>query len=249
MANLPRKLQKVFGGSLGATGNIGRFGSAAAGSPAYSLDLDQIQTTAWLNAWAAAIVNAPGGLASPALQDMNAAFLVFSQQIGYLLQKGIADWLSTQEYFTDDFVKVGGVVFISKSDNNTGNNPLTDTNNWKTLASTLGVGATQAKAWVCFDGRSGALYSAQNVSSVSRIAAGSYVLNFTTPMANALYAFSGSAGTAAGQLWLNGDDNIIVGGVSGRTMLKSTTQLSLFCWDGGSSTQDSSAISALIFGP
>lgn len=247
MSNLPRKLQKIFGGSLSASGNIARFGSLAAGAPAYSTDLDQIQTAEWLGAWAAALINAPGGLSSPALQDMNAVLLVLSQQLAYVLQKGIPDWLSTQEYFTDDFVKVAGVVYISKTDNNTGNNPTSDANNWKTLQSTLGLGIAQARAWVCFDGTTGAITSAHNVASVTRTAAGRYILNFTTALPNDKYAFSGSCGTPAGQTWSTGDDNIVVGGVSGATMVKSTTQLSVFAWDGGTKTQDSRAISVIIF--
>lgn len=249
MANLPRKLQQIFGGSLPAAGNIAEYGSLKAGSPAYSLDPDVIQTPAWLNAWVGAIINAPGGLASPALQDMNAAFFVVTRQLAYLFQKGIADWITTEEYFTNDFVKVGGVLYISKTDNNSGNNPVTDTNNWKTLASTLALGTQLPRAWVCFNGADGSIYSALNVASVTRTAAGCYILNFGTPIGDALYAFSGSCGTPAGQAWSTGDDNVVVGGVSGRTMIKSTTQLSVFSWDrGDGSPQDSRAISVLIFG-
>lgn len=248
MANLPRKLAKIFGGSLAANPNVAVFGSLKAGTPTYSLDLDTIQSAAWLQGWLGAIINAPGGLASPALQDMAAAFYVLSAQIAYLTQKGMPDWLSTQEYFIDDFVKVAGVVYISKTNNNTGNNPVSDTNNWKTLQSTLGLEVSQARAWVCFDGRTGAIESAHNVSSVTRTAAGAYVLNFTTPLPNASYAFAGSCGTKAGTAWSSGDDNILVGGVNGRSMIKSTTQLSVFAWDGGANTQDASAISVQIFG-
>lgn len=248
MANLPRKLQQIFGGSLAASGNIAKFGSLAASSPAYSLDPDLIQTPAWLNAWAAALINAPGGLASPALQDMNAAFFVVTQQIAYLLQKGMADWIATETYYTDDFVKVGGVVYISKVDNNINKNPTTETNEWKTLASTLSTGVQLPRAWVTFVGSTGVILSASNVSSVTRSAAGAYVLNFVTPLADALYGFAGSCGTGAGLPWQNGDDNILVGGVSGRTMIKSTTQLSVFAWDGGANTQDPGVVSVWIFG-
>lgn len=249
MANLPRKLQQIFGGNLSATGNIAKFGSLAAAAPAYSLDPDEIQTTAWLNAWAAALINAPGGLASPALQDMNAAIFVITRQLAYLFQKGMPDWITTETYYTNDFVKVAGVVFISKTDNNSGNNPLTDTNNWKTLASTLTTGIQLSRAWVCFDGTTGAIKSAYNVSSVTRNAAGSYVLNFTTPLLDDLYGFSGSCGTPPGTAWRAGDDNTLVGGVSGRTMIKSTSQLSVFCWDrGDGTTQDAGAISVQVFG-
>ncbi len=248
MANLPRKLQKIFGGSLTPANNLAKFGSLAAASPGYSSDLDLIQTTAWLSAWNNALINAPGGNASPALQDMNGLFFVLTQQLAYLLQKGMADWITGETYYTNDFVKVGGVIYISKTDSNSGNNPVSDTNNWKTLQSTLGLAISQSKAWVCFNGLDGSIYSAQNVSSVTRTAAGCYVLNFTTPLTDALYAFAGSCGTPAGQAWSTGDDNIVVGGVSGRTMIKSQTQLSVFAWDRGDGPQDARAISVQIFG-
>lgn len=249
MANLPRKLQQIFGGSIPAAGNIAKFGSLAAGSPAYSLDPDEIQTARWLQAFGAALINAPGGLASPALQDMNAALFLITRQLAYIFQKGMPDWITDEVYYIDDFVKVGGVVFISKTDNNTGNDPLVDTNNWKTLASTLTTGIQLARAWVCFSGVDGSIFSAYNVSSVNKTASGSYVLNFTTPFTDALYAFGGSCGTPAGAPWRSGDDNSLVGGVSGRTMIKSTGQLSVFCWDrGDGTTQDAGAVSVMIFG-
>ncbi len=248
MANLPRKLQKIFGAGVAPTGNIGQFGSAAAGAPAYSGDLDQIQTARWLDAWGAALINAPGGLASPALQDMNAAFYVMTTQIAYILKKGMPDWLASEEYFIDDFVKVGGVVYISRSDNNTGNPPTLDANNWKTLQSTLTTSArAQAKAWVCFDGRTGAINDGYNVASVARTAAGCYLLTFTTPMANKFYAFAGSCGTANGVAWGVGDDNYICGGATGRVMVKTENQLSIFAID-RESLQDPSAVSIIIFG-
>ncbi len=248
MANLPRKLQRIFGGSLTPANNIAKFGSLAAASPGYSSDLDLIQTTAWLSAWNNALINTVGGNASPALQDMNAVLFAITQQLAYIFQKGMPEWLTTETYYINDFVKVGGVVYISKTDSNSGNNPTSDTNNWKTLQSTLGLAVSQSKVWVCFDGRSGAIYSSQNVSSVTRTAAGCYVINFTTPLTDAFYAFAGSCGTASGTPWISGDDNILVGGVSGRTMIKSTSQLSVFAWDRGDGPQDSSAISVQIFG-
>lgn len=248
MANIARKLQKIFGGSLTAPSNIAKFGSKAAGAPAYSLDLDQIQTAEWLNAWAAALINAPGGLASPALQDMNAAFFVITTQLGYLFQKGMPEWLTTETYYTNDFVKVGGVLYISKTDNNVGNDPTTDTNNWKTMASTLNSSDAICKAWVNFDGTTGAIKSAFNVSSVSRTSAGVYILNFGTALANANYAWSGNCGNNAAGTYINGNDNHMTGGAPGKVSVKSTTQLSVFCYDRGDvATQDSNDISIMIF--
>jgi hypothetical protein len=52
-----------------------------------------------------------------------------------------------------------------------------------------------AKAWVNFDGgrvnTAGTIYSAMNVSSVTYVSTGQYIINFTAPMTNANYAFAG----------------------------------------------------------
>lgn len=249
MAKITRKNQKIFGGSLAAPSNIAVFGSLAAAAPAYSLDPDAIQSAEYLLAWAAALVNAPGGNASPALQDMNALFFLLSRQMAYVMQDGIPEWNAETTYYIDSFCKLGGVVYIAKTDNNLNKDPVTQTNDWKTLASTLGTATKEAKAWVSFVGATGVILSAYNVATVARTAAGSYVLNFTTNLADALYAWAGSCGTAAGGAWQAGDDNTVVGGVNGRAMVKSTSQLSVFCWDRvDGTTQDPGVVSVMIFG-
>lgn len=50
-----------------------------------------------------------------------------------------------------------------------------------------------AKAWVSFNGITGAIYNSYNVSSITKNAAGSYDVNFTTPMVNNTYTVAGSA--------------------------------------------------------
>jgi hypothetical protein len=47
---------------------------------------------------------------------------------------------------------------------------------------------TTAKAWVTFTGSTGAILSSFNVSSVTRVSAGSYTVNFTSAMPNANYS-------------------------------------------------------------
>jgi len=70
-----------------------------------------------------------------------------------------------------------------------------------TINDSSGVLATQngmtgiAKAWVNFNGAGSAtIRSSFNVSSVTYNGAGDYTINFTTAMANANYAISGSSG-------------------------------------------------------
>lgn len=247
MSAIPRKTQQIFGGSLSPAGNIAKFGSLAASSPAYSGDLAQIQTPAWLNGLAAALINAPGGLASPALEDLNAVLYLITTQLAYIFQDGMSEWDSATTYQIDSFVKVGGAVFISKTANNL-NNLVSDTNNWKTLASTLNNSQGIAKAWVTFDGRTGVITDSFNVSSVSRTAVGCYIVNFAQNMANAYYAFSGSVGSG-GAGFSNGDDNMITGGAPGKTSVKSASQCSVFCYDrGDTATQDGTSISVIFFG-
>ena len=125
MAKITRKTQKVFAGSVSASGNIAVFGSLATGSPAYSTDPDSIQTTAYLQGWQSATV----GNNSPALQDDNALNFLFSRQLAYLLQQGIAEWDAATEYHQHSFASSGGVAYRSLTNNNTGN-AVTDTNNW-----------------------------------------------------------------------------------------------------------------------
>jgi hypothetical protein len=73
-----------------------------------------------------------------------------------------------------------------------------------TLNSGTGVLATQngmtgvAKAWVAFNGTTGAINgTAFNVSSVTRAGTGQFAINFTTAMVNANYAVSSSCSAVA----------------------------------------------------
>lgn len=253
MARLPRKTQQIFGGSLAAAGNIAVFGSLAASAPNYSLDLATIQSLpAFANAWAAALINTPGGNASPALQDMNALFYLLTTQIAYLMQSGVAEWDSATTYFTGNWVLVSGVGYVSKTDNNQNNNPVTDVNNWQTLASSLTGGSLGVcQAWVNFAGNgpigNQTIYRSFNVSNVSKSSPGVYMVNFTTPMPNAMYAWSGSVGTG-GSGFTNGDDNYLTNGAPGQVSTKTASQLSIFCYDRVNSySEDSQNISVMVF--
>jgi hypothetical protein len=72
-----------------------------------------------------------------------------------------------------------------------------------TLNDSSGVLATQngmsgiAKAWVNFNGSTGAIRVSFNVASITKNASGSYTVNFTNAMPSADYGFAGSAGTGA----------------------------------------------------
>lgn len=246
MAKILRKLQKIFAGSVSASGNIAQFGSLAAGSPAYSNDPDAIQTPEYLLGWQAATV----GNNSPALQDDNALNYLFSRQLAYIFQAGIPEYDAGTEYHQYSLCQSGGNVYQSITNNNTGN-PVTDTNNWLiVLRPTTAQGAAQAK--VVFDGTGAigancVLASSFNVSSVLKFETGGYEINFTNPLSDANYAWSGSCGAKNGQAWQNGDDDALTGTAVSRTAVVTTTKLRVWVvGTGDNSRQNSSRISVIV---
>lgn len=125
MAKIARKQAKIFGSSAGAL-EIGKFGSLAAGSIAYTTDPDTIQAlTEYLEGWFSAII----GSNSPAIEDMNALCYLFAYQIAYILQAGIAEYNSTTTYYIGSMVNSAGVIYMSLTDTNTGN-AVTDSTKW-----------------------------------------------------------------------------------------------------------------------
>ena len=125
-SNLPRITQKIFAENTKT--NIGQFGSAKNGSPFRTGDIQQIQAlTAWGEGWDAAVISDRN---YPPLEEMTGVQKVFSQQIAYILQKGMPEWDNGTTYFQNDMCRVGSMFYYSKTDNNTGNNPDTDKTNW-----------------------------------------------------------------------------------------------------------------------
>ena len=60
-------------------------------------------------------------------------------------------------------------------------------------ATTQASGSGVAKAWVRFNGVTGAILGSYNVSSITRISTGYYTINMTNALANANYAIAGSS--------------------------------------------------------
>lgn len=133
MAKITRKTQKIFGESAGATG-ITEYGSPASGTPAYSTDLDDIQTTAWGTGWSAAAL---AGTEIPTFQDFNAIHYTATTQLAYLFQEGIPEYDVATEYNQFSIVKKVGTyeLYGSKINANTGNAlpSQTDNTEWKYL--------------------------------------------------------------------------------------------------------------------
>lgn len=126
MPKLPRKVQKVFGNAIGATGQFGVYGSLAAASPQYSKDPKVIQSLA---AWELGLAGAVVGNKSPALEDINSLFYTAFYQLACLLESGVPEWDMDTPYFIDDFASSGGKIYKSKTDDNL-NNAIGDTNHW-----------------------------------------------------------------------------------------------------------------------
>jgi hypothetical protein len=61
-----------------------------------------------------------------------------------------------------------------------------------------------AKAWVNFDGTTGTIRTAYNVSSITRAGAGSYYVNFTNAFSDMNYTTVASGGNSTSNFMFNG---------------------------------------------
>jgi len=115
------------------SGNLKAFGSAAQGTErtvfggtAQSDLLTDNVDASFLRGWG--IVPVSG---NPTKQDFNALGFTVSQMLAYLHQQGVAEWDAAQEYNVDAIVVIGSAIYISKTNANIGNPPVTDSGaNW-----------------------------------------------------------------------------------------------------------------------
>jgi len=131
MVNIARKTQKIFA-SLAS--NTGVFGSAADNTKILSNDLDVLQSKpAFLQGWIDAVL---GTKKFPALEEFQAMDVITTQQIAYILQKGIPEYDAGTTYYVSCVVRQPNTyqLYGSLSDDNTGH-PLSDAVNWKPLIS------------------------------------------------------------------------------------------------------------------
>lgn len=63
----------------------------------------------------------------------NAALYTISQMVAYLHQAGVPEWNADQEYHTGSITNKDGVLYVSLEDDNKGNDPASDAENWKAL--------------------------------------------------------------------------------------------------------------------
>lgn len=129
MPKITRITQKIFGINA-ASNQVTAFGTAKEDNPTYTKDPAIIQNANFLNGWNNAIEEDK----APFEEDSNGLYLAVTSQLAYLFQQGISEWDSATAYYTNSLCAVidNGNLIIkrSASDNNVGNNPLTDDVNW-----------------------------------------------------------------------------------------------------------------------
>lgn len=134
MAKLTRYTQLVFGSTAGSN-QMAEYGSFAAGTPltynGSTITPSIVQALGnYLEGWFGAVL----GQNSPAIEDMNALCFLFAYQLTYLMQEGIAEYDASTIYFINSVVNYSGNVYVSLTNNNTGNTPPSIAN-WKLLSS------------------------------------------------------------------------------------------------------------------
>jgi hypothetical protein len=249
---IPRTTQKIFGNSLTTTNNVAVWGSLAAGSPAYSGDPATIQS---LSQFEQGLNGAVIGNRSPAIQDLNGLFYLITAQIAYMLQNGVPEWDTGTTYYTNQFCRVGTVLFVSLTNSNTGHNPTTDTNNWAPYF-TKASGPTLAAAWVEFDGindsspGSSRIINSFNVSSIAHNGTGDYTINFDNALPSSNYVFTGSCGVEQGQApTLPADQGIVVGAFGTNLGVRNASACRVYTVDPTSrAAVQSGCVSVLFFG-
>lgn len=136
MERLPRVTAKIFA-SNAAADDIGQYGSALTGTKVLTSDIEEIQALpAYEVGWKDAVLSNRN---YPTLQEMNGLQKTFSQQIAYCLQSGMPEWDSETEYYQFQFCRVNNNFYYSLTDNNIGNNPATDSTNWRLYGGSIPI--------------------------------------------------------------------------------------------------------------
>lgn len=139
---LERKLMEIYGENA-ATRDIIAYGSDIAGNIVETKDPDVIQTEAYKTGVRSAVV----GNNSTTLQNRQALDFLFSRQLKYLYQHGVAEWGADETYFVNSLaVGSNGTLYVSLTDNNKGNDPVTDTTNWQAFPTPAQLAQKVAKA-------------------------------------------------------------------------------------------------------
>lgn len=125
--NLTRIHQKIFSENAA---NNGQFGSLQTGTKVETPNIATLQAlAAYQEGWSDAVIS---GEELPSLEEFNGLHKIETEQLQYLLNKGIPEYSADAEYYIDDIQReVGGrKLYRSITDNNIGN-ALTDIANWE----------------------------------------------------------------------------------------------------------------------
>lgn len=139
MAKLNRVTQKIFAGDAQPT-ETAVFGTMKTQNPVYTGDIAQLMSNpAFTQGWSSAVEES----FAPFMEEMTGVQKVFSQQLAYILQQGIAEWDAGTTYYKGCFVKVYDENsnnlqgYFSLTDDNIGNFPWASPENWKYLFSSV----------------------------------------------------------------------------------------------------------------
>lgn len=130
MTKIKRVTQKVFGVNA-PSDDIAVMGSFKSGTPVYTDDVAKLQNTAYEEGYTSSLIMN----AAPFMEEQNSVPYVLSKQLAYLFQEGIPEYDENTTYYTNSICKVENKLYISKTDDNQGHNPVDDTTeNWEELS-------------------------------------------------------------------------------------------------------------------
>lgn len=135
MVKITRQTQKIFAGEA-PSDELAVFGSMKTGTPIYTNDVSQLQSSDYQQGWQNAIITDK----APFLEEMNGVQFGMSRQLAYLFQSGIPEYDANTTYYKDSFCRVDNKLYISLTDDNIGNDPAINTDNWKVAS--LGGGSS-----------------------------------------------------------------------------------------------------------
>ncbi len=157
MTKIIRQTQKIFASD---TMTNGQFGSAKLGTKLLTNDIETLQAlSAYEGGWNDALIT-PQSL--PTYEEEQALHYINTYQLSYLLQEGIPEYDSATIYYTGSLCMSGGIIYVSKTDANTGN-ALTSSTYWRIALNTGGrtvviaTSITNTDALIRSDTTSGAL--------------------------------------------------------------------------------------------
>lgn len=134
MPKIQRETQKIFCNSADSD-QIVVFGSMATGTPVYSNNIEDLQNNEAFNlGWDAATLEDK----APFMEEMNGMQYGITKQLAYNFQEGIPEYDAGTTYYIGSICKVleegKPVLYTSLTDENLGNNPVTDATNWERLS-------------------------------------------------------------------------------------------------------------------